>query len=366
MSDPRHVKLANVLINYSLAVQPGEKLMIMGHAAALPIITEVHREALRANALVDYFIVVDALDEQMVRHGNEGQIAHMYDFMTTHFDHYDAHLRLWAEDNTRFLSKIDSKRVSKRSQALGGALGHMIERSAAGAVRWCVSRVPSLAYAQDAGMSLRDFEDFYFRAGLIDQADPVAGWLRVHDEQQRVIDFLSQHDEIHIVAPGTDITYHVGGRTWLNADGKVNFPDGEVFTAPIEDSTNGVVTYSYPALYQSMEVEDVRLTFRNGEVVEAKAKHGEDFLNELLDMDEGARYLGEVAFGLNYGIQQFSRSILFDEKIGGTMHMAVGKAYPQSGGTNQSALHWDMICDLREGRVYADGKLCYENGRFTI
>ncbi|HLZ81786.1 MAG TPA: aminopeptidase, partial [Ktedonobacteraceae bacterium] len=175
-----------------------------------------------------------------------------------------------------------------------------------------------------------------------------------------------QQDEIHIVAPGTDITYRVGGRKWINCAGTENFPDGEVFSGPIENSVNGTIHFSYPAIYDGNEVEDVRLTFRDGKVIESSASKGLEFLNAMLDTDAGARYLGEVAFGLNYNIKQFSKDTLFDEKIGGTMHMALGASLPESGGVNESGLHWDMVCDLREGKVYAGGKLCYETGKFII
>ena len=184
--------------------------------------------------------------------------------------------------------------------------------------------------------------------------------------QQHIVDYLSKHNEIHIVTPDTDITYHVGGRSWISACGNSNFPDGEVFTGPIEESVNGTVRFTYPAVFNGQEVEDVRLTFRDGKVVESNAGRNVKFLNDMLDMDAGSRYLGEVAFGLNYGIQHFSKNILFDEKIGGTMHMALGASYPETGGKNVSGLHWDIVCDLRQGKVYADGELCYENGKFII
>ncbi len=215
-------------------------------------------------------------------------------------------------------------------------------------------------------MSLSDYEDFVYGAGKLDLDDPVTAWQAVRAEQQRIADFLEQHDEIHIVAPGTDITYRVGGRKWINCAGTENFPDGEVFSGPIEDSVNGTVLFSYPAVYDGNEVEDVRLTFRAGRVIEARAGRGLDFLNAMLDSDAGARTLGEAAFGLNYDIQRFSKETLFDEKIGGTMHMALGASLPESGGVNESGLHWDMVCDLREGKVYADGQLCYDAGRFIV
>lgn len=245
-------------------------------------------------------------------------------------------------------------------------LRRSMERTARGDYRWCGTLFPTQAHAQDAGMSLADYEDFVFGAGLLDLEDPAEGWRTVQAEQQHIVDFLSQHDEIRIIVPDTDLTYRVGGRTWISSHGTHNFPDGEVFTGPIEDSVNGTIRFSYPAVYHANDVEDVRLTFKDGKVVDASARRGEAFLHSMLDMDAGGRYVGEVAFGLNYNITRFTRNLLFDEKIGGTMHLALGASYPETGGQNQSALHWDIVSDLHQGQVYADGKLCYEGGRFII
>lgn len=278
----------------------------------------------------------------------------------------DARLVLIAEENTKLLSNVDPQRMALHKQARKPVMDRVMQRAAAGELRWCATWLPTQATAQDAGMSLGDFEDFVYQAGLLNEADPVAAWRSVDAEQQQIVDYLTAHDEIHIVAPGTDITYRVGGRTWINASGQRNFPDGEVFTGPIENSVNGYVHFSYPAVYYGNEVEDVRLTFSEGKVVSASAGRGTEFLHAMLDQDEGARFLGEVAFGLNYAIKRFSRNIAYDEKIGGTMHMALGASYPDTGGVNVSGLHWDMICDLREGTVYADGQPCYAHGKFTV
>ncbi len=264
------------------------------------------------------------------------------------------------------MSGISPERMALAQQASGPVMGRMMERATTGDLRWCITLSPTVAHAQEAGMGLPEYEDFVFGAGLLDRDDPAAAWREGQAEMQRVASLLGQRDEIRIVAPGTDLTYRASGRTWVDASGTNNFPDGEVFTGPIEDSANGTVRFTYPAIYAGTEVEDVRLTFREGKVVEATAARGQEFLHAMLDQDEGARFLGEVAFGMNYGVTRFTRNILFDEKIGGTMHLALGRSYPNTGGTNESSLHWDMICDLREGRVYADGEICYENGRFTI
>jgi aminopeptidase len=206
-----------------------------------------------------------------------------------------------------------------------------------------------------------------FGAGLLDHPDPVASWQKVRTDQHRIVSFLDSKTELTLSGPLVDLTVRTGGRRWVNASGEHNFPDGEVFTGPVETATSGRVTFSFPAIYGGREVDGISLTFKEGRVVEAAARKGEDLLHAMLDLDAGARVVGEFAFGTNYGITKFTRNILFDEKIGGTMHMALGSAYPETGGVNQSALHWDMICDLRtDTEVRADGEVVYRNGRFVI
>ncbi len=374
MNNLRHVKLAQVLVNYSLRVKPGDKVAILTQVGGAPLAREVYREALRAGAHPVARISLnpslaigsfDGLSEFKLREGSEEQIR-FSEFDLQEIERYDALLIIWADENTKGLSDITPERMALAQQASGPVMGRMMERSMDGELRWCITLFPTTAHAQEAGMALPEYEEFVFSAGLLDRDDPAAAWREAQAEMQRVASLLGQRDEIRIEAPGTDLTYRVGGRTWVDASGTNNFPDGEVFTGPIEDSANGTVHFTYPAIYTGTEVEDVRLTFREGKVVEATAARGQEFLHAMLDQDEGARFLGEVAFGMNYGITRFTRNILFDEKIGGTMHLALGRSYPNTGGTNESSLHWDMICDLREGRVYADGEICYENGRFTI
>lgn len=216
-------------------------------------------------------------------------------------------------------------------------------------------------------MSLSDYEEFVYRACLLDQPDPVAAWQAVHDDQQRLCDLLATKRTLRVVTEGTDLSVSVAGRRWANSDGHRNFPSGEVFTGPVEDSATGHITFDFPAIYMGRSVEGVRLEFEQGRVVSATARKGEDLLLSTLGMDAGARYLGEFAFGTNQGIQRHTGNILFDEKIGGTIHMALGSAYPETGGLNRSALHWDMIRDLRQGgEVYADGELLYRNGQFVV
>ncbi|GAC1344424.1 MAG: aminopeptidase [Ktedonobacteraceae bacterium] len=366
MADTRHQKLAKVLVHYSLNIKSGDKFLIHSPVAATPLVKEVYSEAIQAGAYVTTRMMLDELDEILLRAGSEEQLTYISAVDKLENEHYDVFLGIWASQNTRSLSLIDPKRLALRQKAFAPLSKQFLERAAAGKLRWCGTLYPTQAHAQDAGMSLSDYENFVFSAGLLDLEDPAEGWRKVQEEQQHIADYLGKHHEIHIVAPDTDITYHVGGRTWISCAGTKNFPDGEVFTGPVEDSVNGTVRFTYPAVYNGNEVEDVRLTFRDGKVMESSASRGLEFLNAMLEMDEGARFLGEVAFGLNYNIKQFSKDTLFDEKIGGTMHMALGESYPETGGKNESGLHWDMVCDLHEGKVYADSELCYEAGKFII
>jgi aminopeptidase len=366
MTDPRVEKLAQVLVDYSLGLKPGDKLRLLGGVIALPLMHELYRQATRAGALVIPRITDQTFEEIVLKEGNEVQYTFVSDLQRQEIEYIDASLTIWSESNTKQLSNVDPQRLALRRKASGPLTKRFLERFAEGQLRWCGTLFPTEAHAQDASMSLSEYEDFVYDAGLLNEPDPVAAWQRVHEEQQRITDFLNGVKHIRIVTPGTEIEYRVEGRSWINCSGKENFPDGEVFTGPIEDSVNGHVHFTYPSVYGGREAEDVRLTFRDGKVVDLSAGRGQDFVEAMVNMDEGARYLGEVAFGLNYNIQQFTRNTLFDEKIGGTMHMALGASYPETGGKNESGLHWDMVCDLRDGEVYADGELCYREGRFIV
>ncbi|SYZ72917.1 Aminopeptidase (fragment) [Candidatus Zixiibacteriota bacterium] len=216
-------------------------------------------------------------------------------------------------------------------------------------------------------MSLREYEDFVYNAGHIHEDDPVAYWRKVEKEQDRLAEILNRAEQIHLKADETDLTLKVKGRKWVNCCGHENFPDGEIFVSPIEDSVNGSIKFTYPAFYGGREVAGVRMKYKNGLVVEATAEKDQDYLISMLDTDENARRLGEFAIGTNYEIQKFTKNTLFDEKIGGTCHLAVGAGFAESGGTNHSAIHWDMVCDLKQGgEISADGKVFYRDGKFII
>lgn len=372
MADPRLAKLADILVNYSVAVKPGDLVLINGSGSSETAIVACYRAALLAGGQPWVRMLPEDCEEILLRHGNANQLnqAHPYDRHLV--EQTQARITLWSERNTRSLTTVDPARQAARSQARAPLMKIFFERTAKpegdpNRLRWSAAPVPTHAMAQDAEMSLTEYEDFVFGAGKLDQPNPVESWKQLGLAQQRLIDRLSKGRELHITAPnGTDIRFGIQGRTWINCDGHKNFPDGEVFTGPIEDATEGRVCFSFPAIEGGREVDGVRLTFRGGRVVEATADKNEAFLHRMLDQDAGARIAGELALGTNFDIRQFTRNTLFDEKIGGTFHMALGAAYPESGGKNQSGLHWDMVCDLRTGgEVRLDGEVIQRGGIFT-
>jgi aminopeptidase len=279
----------------------------------------------------------------------------------------DVRIGIMADVNARELSSTDPKKQARVSKARQGLMEATMRRSAAGEHRWALTLFPTHAYASEAGMSLRDYEDFYYAACLATDGEPVTAWERQSEEVKRLSGWIEGKEEVRVTAPGTDITLGGAGRTWIPCYGEHNMPDGEFFTGPVEDSVNGEISFSFPASYGGRTVSGVRLRFENGKVVDATAEQGEDFLVEMLDTDQGARRLGEIGIGTNYGIATGTKEILLDEKIGGTVHMAVGMSYPETGGSNASAVHWDMVCDLRRGgALVVDGVELQRDGQFQV
>ena len=277
----------------------------------------------------------------------------------------DVWLSAWGTANTRSNSGIDPEKIRLSSVGATSWRKFYSERMGDGSLRWCGTQYPTYADAQEASMSLAEYEDFVYGAGLLDCEDPAAEWRRISAEQERWVNYLNTKKELYIVSEGTDIRVGIKDRKWIKCDGKVNFPDGEIFTSPQDYNINGYITFSFPGIYAGKEVEGIRLEVKDGKVAKATAKKGEELLNSLLNIDEGSSRFGEMAIGTNYGIKSFTRNMLFDEKIGGTIHMAIGDSMPEAGGINKSSLHWDMLCDMRKGgKLYADGELFYENGEF--
>jgi len=367
MPDPRATNLAKILVNYSTKVQPGEWVFIRFNVVALPLAREVYREVLRAGGHPTMVHEDDDLREIFVSEANESQLKWISPSVELLYNQADVMIYLDAARNTRHLMGTDPQRWSRRLQALRGLRETYIRRTAAGEMRWVLTQFPCHALAQEADMSLRAFEDFVYAATYADQPDPIQRWQSIHDEQQRLVDWLKGKREVVIRSPNADLRLSIAGRGFINADGSRNMPSGEIFTSPVEDSVNGWIRFTFPAVKDGRVVEGVELEFTDGKVTGAKARTNEGYLLAMLDSDEGARYLGEFAVGTNYAVQRFTKSILYDEKIGGSIHLAVGTGFPEVGGVNQSSIHWDFICDMRaESEILVDGELFYKNGQFKI
>jgi aminopeptidase len=358
---------AAVLVDYSTSIGPGDRVEISGDVAAEPLLRAIYRAALRAGgqpvmapsfseAKADFFEFASDEQLEVVSPLEEWSAAEA-----------DVTIDVQANSNTRSLTSIDPTRLAAWTRARAHLRQRRLQRAAAGELRWASTIFPTPAHAQDADMATREFAALLTAACMLDQPDPIAAWHELSARQARMIAWLERREMIHLTASGTDLHLNVAGRAWVNSDGKRNFPSGEVFTGPVEDSAEGHIRFSYPVVTQGREVENVALRFAGGVVVDASATKNEDFLIATLDTDPGARRLGEFAFGTNERLSRWTKNILLDEKIGGTVHMALGAGYPETGSTNRSAIHWDFICDTRAGgAVTADGSLALSNGEYLI
>ena len=365
MSDPRVEKFGEVLARYCLALKKGQYVRLASTPEALELITEFYRQAVRAGANVETQIGLPGLAEIFYKEAKPDQLKWISPIARQRIRKIDATCHIAAPVNTRGLTGCDPKKMAITAKA-GQPLNNLfMERSARGELNWVTTQWPTHSAAQDAEMSLAEYTEFVFEACHLNADDPIAAWKAISRSQQALTRRLNRAKEIRVVAADTDLTFSCAGRKWINCDGRLNFPDGEVFTGPVEKSVEGHVRFSFPAVRQGREVTDVFLEFSKGKVVRAEAAKGQDYLHAMIDMDPGASYLGEAAVGTNYNITQYTRNTLFDEKIGGTVHLALGASYPETGSANKSGLHWDMVCDLRtKGAIYADGALIQKNGRF--
>ncbi|MEM9347520.1 MAG: aminopeptidase [Planctomycetota bacterium] len=382
MRDQRLDKLADVLVNYSVKVQPGQLVRITGDQVGSELLEAIYEAVLKAGGHPLLRCNIDACQDIFLQTASKDQLQYVNPVNLAEVEHIDASIGLWADVNTKSATRVDPKRSGLVSSARKPVFEVFMKRAAAAEfpdqypgvkpLKWVGTQFPTHASAQDAERSLREYEDFVFKAGYLDHDDPAAQWMKIREQQQRVADYLNGKSLLHFQTPhGTDLKVNVDGMTWINCAGESNFPDGEVFTGPnlrhADGGVNGVVKYSFPAVHNGREVHDIELTFQSGRVVDAKASKGLEFLNAMLDQDEGARNLGEVAIGTNYAVTEYTKNTLFDEKIGGTFHAAVGAGYPETGNDNQSGLHWDMVCDLRTGgTITVDGEVISRDGKFVF
>ncbi len=375
MHDPRLEKLAEVLVNYSAQVKKGDLVAISADLASKPAVEAVYSAVLRAGGHPSFRPHSDTFRETLIRFGSDEQIQHVCPFDQYHLDNCDVLMVLRQPINTRFLGRIDPVKIAMAQAARRQQLSSGMQRLGSGQGRYTQTEIPGNAAAQEAEMSLTDYADWVYRAGFLHLDDPIATWRSLHAQQQIACDYLQGKQALRFQSPpadgangrrheGTDVTVNVAGRFWQNCAGDQNFPDGEIFSGPV--SVDGIVNFTFPAVYRGKQVDGIRLQFKDGRVINASASKNEAFLHALLELDPGASTAGEIGIGTNYLITDFIQNTFFDEKIGGTFHVALGAGYPQTGNTNASGVHWDIVTDLRHGgTIHADGELIQKDGKFV-
>jgi aminopeptidase len=372
LSDLRVQRYARILVEHSARVEPGDRILIEATTAAEPLVRELFIQVLERGGLPHPMVYIPGMmpfsqNEMYLTYAKDTQLDFVPTFLKLAYDQFEGRIRVHSSTNTRGATNIDPMKAQRRNKALSSITEAQMRRGAEGKFKWVTTLYPTYAYAQDAGMSLEEYEDFVFRAAHAHEADPIAYWQGSGAEQQRAIDFLAGKDQVVLRGPNVDLTLSVKGRKFINSIGHFNMPDGEIFTGPVEESVNGWVKFTYPAITGGVAVEGAELTFNKGRVETARAEKNQDFLLKMLETDQGSRYLGEFAIGTNTDIDRFTGNILFDEKIGGSFHMALGAGYPETGSKNKSAIHWDMICDLRkDSEIHVDKQPFYKDGKFAF
>ncbi len=358
---------AKFVITYSASIERRDKVLIIGASEAIPLIKELYREILKVGAHpIRPYIEFPEMEYIFYLEANQEQLNFLDPFELNLMQKIDALILIEGKMNTRELSTIPSHKIQQKKMASAEIMNIFYERQAKDQLKWTMIPYPTNAMAQEANLSQEELAKIIVKGCFLDREDPIASWKQLHDKQEIYCEHLNSVDNIRIINKDTDISMSVKGRKWINSDGRGNLPDGEIFTGPVEDSVNGHIKFSYPTIDKSHVIEDIEFEFKNGEIIEARASNGQEALDALLHVP-GARKLGEVAIGTNWGLDTFIGNILFDEKIGGTIHIAIGNGYPETGSQNKSAIHKDLLCDMKEnGQIFADGKLIYEKGNFLI
>ena len=366
MSDPRVKKLAQIMVHYSLGIKRGQKVYMQTSPAAQEFNLAFYEEAVRAGAHVTALMTIPGADEVFFKHASNQQLDFVSPVRELVHTTYDARMVVEAETNTRELAGVDPKRIARARKANAPLFQKMLKRIESRELKWCLTVYPTEALAQEANMSLNDYREFVYEAGMLNAKDPVALWKAEEKKQKKLVNWLKGRNKVTLKGDNIDMTFSIKGRKFIPCAGDQNFPDGEIFTSPVENSANGWVRFKYPAIFDGQEIEDIELWFENGKVVKEKAARNQELLTTQLNTDKGARFLGEWGIGTNYNIKKFTKNMLFDEKLGGTIHLAVGLGFEEAGGHNTSGLHWDMLCDMATSEIVIDGNLFYKNGKPVI
>ncbi len=369
MADSRIHKFAQILVDHSCRVQPGDRILIEATLLAEPLVRELYALILERGGNPHLALTLPDQEELFYAHAKDAQLDLPPTFTKLAYETFEGRIRIHSLANTRALTGVPAANLQRYQKATSPILKTQMARGAAGQFKWVSTLFPTQAQAMEGDMGLHEFEDFVYKACKADDetSDPIAAWNKVRDLQSAAVARIEGHDRVELRGPNVDLTLSIKGRTYKNSYGVHNMPDGEIYTGPVENSANGWVRFTYPAVYSGRVVEGVELKFEEGRVVSASATANEDLLLRLIDSDPGARYLGEFAIGTNFGITRAIKNILFDEKIGGSFHMALGAGYPETGSINQSIIHWDMVCDMKtDSEIRVDGETFYRNGQFVI
>ena len=352
-------KYAKVLVDYSVDVQKGDLVHIRAASIyAKDLVKAVYKRVLEHGGHPILRTSYEDMSDIYIKYASDEQLDFVDPIIKLEYESIDKFISIGAPMNTKNMARADLTKVSRRGKATKGLSETLMKRSADGTAKWVIADVPTHALAQEAGMSLEEYTEFLFKSCYLDLDDPVAKLRELDEKQTKWANYLNGVKTLHITGEKTDITFNVEGRKWISCSGMNNYPDGEVFTSPVEDGINGEIYFDYPQNYRGNSAKGVHLWIENGRVVKATAESGEEFLNAMLDMDDGSRGIGEIAVGTNDMIQEITGNILFDEKIGGAIHMACGASYPETGGKNVSGLHWDLIKNMKQGgKIYADDRL---------
>jgi len=362
-------KLAKLVVNYSIKVKEGDRIFVAGPTLAKDLILALYAEILKAGGHSLLLSTIEGTQELFFKYASEKQLVYVDNIQKTVFKEFDGMVNIWGDYNPYKHATVDPKKMAKMQSAPGRfeIMSIMNERYSKGEFNWVIAPFPCQSLAQEAKMDLFSYFDFVEKALLLDKEDPLKEWLEIDKKQEKVCNILNKLDKIQVIGEDTDLTLSVKGRKWINCSGQRNLPDGEVFTGPIEDSVNGHIRFTYPGIYSGQEIENIYLEFKDGKVINATADKGGELLQEILKIPNADK-LGEFAIGTNYGITHFSKNMLFDEKMGGTMHCALGLGPEETGSKNKSAIHWDILKDMKlpGSKVIADGKVVYEEGQWKI
>lgn len=362
-------KLAKLAVNYAVGVKKGQRVAITGPYVAKELFQAIYAEVLKSGGHPLTIVGIEGLQELLFKYGSDEQLIYVDDVKKSIINDFDCLINIFGDYNPKKLSLVDPKKLAKSQGSPDNRelMRVYMERYTKGELNWVIVPFPCNAFAQEANMDLFSYFDFVMKALLLDKEDPVKEWTEIQKKQDKFVEILDKVEKIQVLGEDTDLTVSVKGRKWVNCCGHNNLPDGEVFTSPLEDSVNGHIRFTYPGIYGGREVENVYLEFKDGKVTKATADKAEELLHEIIAI-EGADVLGEFAFGTNYGVTKFTKNMLFDEKMGGTMHCALGAGPPETGSTNESAIHWDILKDmsLPGSKVIADGKVIYEEGQWKI